>query len=402
MPCRALLTVLVGLPALGLAQAPERICLTWAADPATTASISWRTATTAAAPGRIEWIEAGSNPKALSEARTSSAASTEVTLPDGMSAQYHRVNLNGLRPDTLYAYRVGHGASMSEWFQFRTQNNRATPFRFLYLGDAQNQIESMWSRVLRQAVMTAPDARFTIHAGDLVDLPNRDSDWAQWFRGGGWIHSSIPVVAAIGNHEYFRSGENRLLSLLWRPQFNYPNNGVGGLEETNWTVDTMGVRLIVLNAMEKLEEQAQWLDAVLTRNPQRWTVVTFHHPIFSTAKNRDNPRHRALWMPILEKHRVDLVLNGHDHSYGRRVGANGQTNYIVSVAGPKMYELNEENTNQMVRAAANTMTYQVVSIDGDRLRYDSYKANGDPFDRFEIVKAAGQRQGRVVELSRTR
>ena len=34
---------------------------------------------------------------------------------------------------------------------------------------------------------TAPQARFLIHAGDLVNDANSDQEWGEWFHAGGWI-----------------------------------------------------------------------------------------------------------------------------------------------------------------------------------------------------------------------
>jgi hypothetical protein len=60
-----------------------------------------------------------------------------------------------------------YGERWSEWFHFRTASTRAEPFSFIYFGDAQNDILSLWSRVLREGYATAPRARFMIHAGDM-------------------------------------------------------------------------------------------------------------------------------------------------------------------------------------------------------------------------------------------
>ena len=49
------------------------------------------------------------------------------------------------------------------------------------MGDAQNYILELWSRVIRNAYKTAPDADFFIHAGDLVDKGHEDIDWNEWF-----------------------------------------------------------------------------------------------------------------------------------------------------------------------------------------------------------------------------
>jgi 3',5'-cyclic AMP phosphodiesterase CpdA len=150
--------------------------------------------------------------------------------------------------------------------------------------------------------------------------------------------------------------------------------------------------VVVLNSNERQREQAAWLDALLAENPNRWTVVTHHHPIFSAARDRDNPELRSLWQPIYDKHKVDIVLTGHDHTYARsnlQTGANVQagaagTVYVVSVSGPKMYDLTR--ADWMQRAAEDTQLFQKIRIDGDRLRYESYTARGVLYDAFELLK----------------
>ena len=145
-----------------------------------------------------------------------------------------------------------------------------------------------------------------------------------------------------------------------------------------------------MNSNEKLEQQVEWLDVVLSKNKQRWVICNFHHPIFSTAKDRDSANLRNLWKPILDKYRVDLVLQGHDHSYGRTgldtpiatpntignvpTGVNQVdmftgTVYVVSVSGPKMYNLSPSPIMQ--RVAEDTQLYQIIHIDGDQLHYES-------------------------------
>lgn len=45
------------------------------------------------------------------------------------------------------------------------------------------------------------------------------------------------------------------------------------------------------------------------------------------------------------------------------------TMYVVSVSGPKMYNLNRKEF--MARAAEDTQLYQIIHIDGDQLRYEA-------------------------------
>lgn len=373
---------------------PDRIIATWQGDPARTFSVTWRTDTSVArALGQIAPAEPG--PAFAAKARSVQAHTTPLTTDLG-SFHCHTVRFDGLEPETKYAYRVGDGANWSAWIHFRTASAQPKPFSFIYFGDAQNDIKSHWSRVIREAYSDMPRAAFIIHAGDLINNANRDAQWGEWHGAGAWVNAMVPSVPVPGNHEYeLDSNDRRSLSRHWRPQFALPENGPPGLEETAYTLEYQGVRILCLNSNEKQAEQARWMEEVLRENRSRWTVATFHHPIFSTAKGRDNKELRQLWHPVFERWRVDLVLTGHDHSYGRsnmRTGLNVRnpasgTVYVVSVSGPKMYDL--ERQPWMARAAEDTQLYQLISVNGDRLRYEARTAVGEVYDAFELRKRRG-------------
>jgi 3',5'-cyclic AMP phosphodiesterase CpdA len=252
----------------------------------------------------------------------------------------------------------------------------------------------MWSRTIRAALLDEPDARFIVHAGDLVNHGNYDPEWGEWFKAAGWMYGMIPSMPAIGNHEYYRFKERgNELSPLWRPQFTLPEGGIDGIEETVYSIDYQNCRFVVLNSFEKLDVQAEWLEGVLKDNPCRWTFVTFHHPVYSSAKGRDNKELRSLWKPLFDRYRVDLVLQGHDHTYARGrnlpAGANERdeqsgTVYVVSVSGPKMYELTDDRWMDV--AAENTQLYQIISVSADTLHYRSMTAGGELYDAFDLIK----------------
>jgi PAS domain-containing protein len=477
---------------------PDRIVLTWTGDPASSQAVTWRTSTnTDHAMAQLALATDG--PQSGTNQWT---AVTERLETDLGSAHFHTVEFRDLQPDTLYAYRVGDSVNWSEWLHLRTAKRGPAPFTFLYFGDAQNDIRTHWSRVVREAFREAPRAAFTLHAGDLINRANRDAEWGEWFGAPGWVNAVIPVLPTPGNHEYFSrsngspnlrlwdiasfatlavsvqptlhtnsQGEmtsttlvaadlsghqgtaelddqgvfrmvdagisqltgyptekllgrkpsapplndrpavpsQRKLSSHWRPQFALPPNGPVDLQETAYYIDYQGVRFVSLNSNEHQESQVGWLRDVLSRNPNPWTIVTFHHPLFSPAKNRDNPQLRALWKPVLDQFRVDLVLTGHDHTYARsgdvasRLNA-GSTNFpsgyqqaydpaigtvhVVSVSGPKMYA--QSATDWAVRRAEDTQLFQVISVNGDELRFEARTATGRLYDAFRLLKRQGQ------------
>jgi 3',5'-cyclic AMP phosphodiesterase CpdA len=372
-------------------EVPDRIIVNWTDDAATGFSVTWRTATAVTA-GFAEIAQPGENQQFAKDARRVEAV-TQTYQTNLGAANGHSVTFTGLTPSTAYAYRVGDGSNWSEWATLRTASQLAEPFSFIYLGDAQNGILPYWSRLIRQAYAHAPDARFIVHAGDLINRSTLDEEWGEWHRGGGWVNQVVPSVPSPGNHEYGRLTENgpRVLTSNWRPQFTLPLNGVAGVEETNYYTDIHNLRMIVLNTNEKQKEQAEWLEKVLSGNPKAWTVVTFHHPIYSTAVKRDNKELREVLQPIFDRYRVDLVLNGHDHVYGR-TGLVGGTVYVVSVAGIKFYA--KDRKPEFARVGEDTQLFQIIKVNGNRLRYESRMAGGGLYDAFELVK----RRGRVNRM----
>lgn len=396
---------------------PDRIILTWAGDPKTTQAVTWRTSVEVA-DAYAELAIAGGGPDFASQCETYHAKSTALKT-DLNTAHFHSVEFKGLKPGTKYAYRVGDKTNWSEWFHFSTEKDSPEPFSFIYFGDAQNDLRSMWSRVIREAHSDAPKAKFIIHAGDLVNSAQSDGEWGEWFGAGAWLNAMIPSVPSVGNHEMQKGEDGKgRLSHHWRPQFTLPQqNSPEGLEETCYTLEYQDTLIVSMNSNEKLEQQVEWLDVVLGKNKRKWVICNFHHPIFSTAKDRDNAKLRNLWKPILDKYRVDLVLQGHDHSYGRTgletpvatpetignvpTGVNqvdmfSGTVYVVSVSGPKMYNLTPRPFMQ--RVAEDTQLYQVIRIDGDKLFYESRTAIGDLYDGFVLDKQPGQ-PNRMTEVA---
>lgn len=391
---------------------PDRVMLIPTATPATSQKVTWR------AEAEPVWAQAqilpapralvGGVPAADADVRTVKAsASVKVNTTLGYASTYHTVEFTGLEPNTRYTYRVGDGTNWSEWFDFTTAAADFEPFSFIYYGDAQNNLNSAVPRVFRQAFADRPEAKLVVNAGDLVDNANSEEQWGQWHQADGFINSQVNNISVPGNHEY--SGG---LSTFWRPQFPYPDNGPGNpeLKQTVYYVDYQGVRFIGLDSNHQsnatlMAAQTAWLEQVLANNPHKWTVVTFHHPVYSTTGTRNNPNVRAQWGPLFERYGVDLVLQGHDHSYGRGNLASARKSaavhngvvYVVSVSGGKMYQLNggtnwTSNGAEVISQSQDTQLYQLIDVEKDQLRFEARYANGEHHDGFLIRKNdAGER-----------
>ena len=367
----------------------DQIILTWTDSPATSQAVTWRSFADENK-SVAEIAPAHASPDIAWNARQITAHTSLLKI-NNKDVYYHSVNFSDLEPNAMYVYRVGDGKTWSEWFQFRTASANPERFSFLYFGDAQDSVSSLWSRTIRSAVLHSPGIRFMIHAGDLVHYKNDHREWAEWFSAGDWIFATIPSLPATGNHEYMKDRElHRTLSKFWRPQFTLPENDISGLEETYYHLDYQGARFVVLNSNKKIAQQARWLEGVLKQNPNRWTVAVFHHPIHSSVRGRDNMIVREYWQPLFEMYNVDLVLQGHDHVYsrGHRPGRETGPVYVTSVSGPKMYKL--ARAEWMDRAGSNVQLFQVISISKTILSFKSITVTGEIYDAFDLLKTEGK------------
>lgn len=437
---------------------PTRIILTPTETPTTSQSFSWLAGDVTHASGQVQLRTA-----AGSDIRTVDAYSAGTV--NGNPKQHFSATADALSPGTAYDYRVGLEGAWSEWHEFTTADPNDTDFQFVYYGDAQIGLDSTWPSVVKQAEATAPDSIGSVHAGDLINTGSNETEWLNWFKGMETSAATTNVMAAPGNHEY--SGDKLLKS--WKANFEYPHNNpttattgdladlaVGDTDvakqyaayfehwtqfaaETVYFTDYQDVRFITLNATRdttfltpdglpgcigtdcpstKVSElwtqfQAAWLDYVLEASPSKWNVVTFHQPVYSASEGRNEPVLRQYWVPIFEKHNIDLVMMGHDHTYARGYNNDDRTEtpgitdgpvYIVSNSGAKHYELETDeknvwtnnNATQVLRGAGVT-TYQVVDVSADTLVYRSYLAEKQPnattdlpvgavYDEFTVTK----------------
>lgn len=395
---------------------PDRIFLTFYGDPASGRAVTWRTGGSndkTPAYAEIAKAEGGSYFKSSA---TRMDATTEILDLNVSKAnkqgvvKYHSAIFKDLEPETLYAYRVGDGGNYwSEWIQFKTASREAKPFKFVYFGDAQNGILEHWSRTIRMAYQTEPNASFALHAGDLINQSDVDNEWAQWYKAGGFLHAQWSGVPVAGNHEYIARAKELKgkLSVAWRPQFTLPviETLPEELHETVYSVDYQGMQMIVLNSNTLIAEQSPYLEAQLKKPGFRWRVVTFHHSMFSPRRgiSEKSDKMEEQWRTLFEKYNVDLVLQGHDHAYTRGqlpirdnagfVKDSFQTMYITSVSGPKQYPINQQHMKsfipkglQTIRNGENTQFFQVIGIEEDKLTYQAYTSTGQLYDEATITK----------------
>ncbi len=373
---------------------PDRILLTWSGDPFDSRDVTWQ-GDTLTKLGSLQ-ITGKSDPKdTLLYTSTS-----RIIKTSGGASSFFRVGIKNLKHGESYQYRVANGANWSEWYDFKIGNSTDSSYSFIFIGDVQDSINGVSGELFHRAYASQPNAAFIMFIGDMIERPH-DEYWGEWFREGGKMFRTIPVIATPGNHEYYK-GLIQKLDERWMAHFSFPQNGPKNFLGRVCYWDYQNTRYISLdsNGIQSIPsalEQRSWLKSVLENTHQRWIVVMMHHPIYSTSRGRDYFYLRALFKPLFDQYNVDLVLEGHDHAYGRAAHIPNSkfkdkqgAVYVGTHASPKLYDTGF--SNKMDKLATNTQMYQLLDVSGDSIRFRAYTANGTYFDGFTIHKdASGNR-----------
>ena len=114
------------------------------------------------------------------------------------------------------------------------------------------------------------------------------------------------------------------------------------------------MRFFVLNTNDLINpesperaKQLDWLDRALAASKAKWNIVYGHHNIYSAGVYEVNKMMEKDVTPILKKHKVRLLINGHDHNYQRSKPIDGTTYSLPSVE----LDIKERNINESNGAA---------------------------------------------------
>ena len=213
------------------------------------------------------------------------------------------------------------------------------------------------------------------------------NDWNAWFHEAREVFPRVPFMPTLGNHE--RQSSNYMAS------FALPTNAPSDrLREQCYSFDFGQTHWVCLNTEFRMEEQARWLEEDLEGNTKPWILVAFHRPAYTASKSRGggNLDVRRMWCGLLDRYRVAIVWQGHDHYYVRtkpiregRVVAEGEgTVYITTGgAGAPLYEVKE---NRWSHFGEKVNHYVLLTATADRLAATAYRLDGTVLDEFTITK----------------
>jgi len=128
--------------------------------------------------------------------------------------------------------------------------------------------------------------------------------------------AALPWYAILGNHDHRSDPDAQIAYGTRNPRWHMPARW------HSWTDTIDGVtnlRFVGLDTQPIMQgdpsaaAQLRWLDETLASSRERWKIVLGHHPIRSYGHYGDQSTLLKRVKPILDKHRVQAYLCGHDH-----------------------------------------------------------------------------------------
>ena len=304
----------------------------------------------------------------------------DQNLTGDQAYEYNHVTVTGLEPNTTYYYTVEKNGQQTDVCEYTTQNTDSV--KILYVGDPQigaskGQTQDgaeltnesgtantaaendgfSWNRTLNTALSENSDINFVISAGDQVNKTGeaKEEEYASYLSADAL--KFLPVATTIGNHDS--------LNPDYSYHFNNPNNTENGKTAAggDYYYSYGDGLFIVLNTnnYNVAEHQNTIEEAVKAYPDAKWRIVTIHQDIYGSGldhSDTDGMILRTQLTPVFDANDIDVVLQGHDHTYSRSkmLYGDGQTH------GKYEFSLNADGTDYDWDHATNVDTGDQITL----------------------------------------
>lgn len=300
---------------------------------------------------------------------------------DGVSYYANKVTVDDLEENTTYYYQCLVDGKWTKTENFKTGDSSS--FTFMYVGDPQigaskGQVPKgsgesgekqsaeiaarndafSWNKTLKSAMNDHPNIDFIVSAGDQIN--NTGDDNGQECEYAGFLSAdvlaNVPIAATIGNHDSkFANYQNH---------FNVPNPYT---EEQNATPAgndyyySYGDALFIVlntNNYNVADHENLIKKAVASHKDAKWKIVTFHQDIYGSGydhSDSDGIVLRTALTSLLDKYDIDVVLQGHDHTYSR--------SYMLTSDGQQHTQYTADNIKSEY---TNIKDYEAAKGDGSQ------------------------------------
>ena len=360
---------------------------------------------------------------------------TQEDIGDTVEGYYaNKVTVKNLKENTDYYYQVFKNGAWKEAKNYST--NSFKNYSILYVGDPQigacNKQTSAegdamdekltgadnlaarndsfnWNQVLEGAT-ARHDVSFMISAGDQVNTADREEEYAGYLSASAL--TSLPVATTIGNHDsksaqytYHYNNPNAFDKTV-EANADYVTGATAAGTDYYYTYGDVLFITIDTNNYNCATHENVIKRAVEENKDCKWRVVTFHQDIYGSGydhSDSDGIVLRTQLTPIFDKYNIDIVLQGHDHTYSRTYQLTGDgkehESYSKTPTGVKAGTDSDEKTAYLEQ----NNCYNIVSKDGNTVinpegsvYFEANSATGSKFYNLIPVQ-----QDYIAERSQT-
>ena len=293
--------------------------------------------------------------KDMRDARVFQGSCQNGTVISGVMYYTNKVEASGFQPDSTYWYQVRVDGIWQAPEKYKTGN--PDDFTFMYVGDPQIGASAgqtpadgtvkqdgelaarndayNWNKTLNAALAQHKEIDFLVSPGDQINEPAAsgaaDKVQLQEYQYAGYLSAaalrSLPEASSIGNHDS--------MTASYGNHFNTPNSFTEEASPTkagHGYYYTYGSALfIVINAnnYNAADHKALIEKAIQAHPHTKWRIVVMHQDIYGSGldhSDSDGILLRTQLTPIYDTNHIDVVLQGHDHTYARtyQLSSDGQ------------------------------------------------------------------------------
>ena len=254
------------------------------------------------------------------------------------------VDLKDLEENTNYIYKIVSDDIASCDMSFKTADSKTSFYSFLSFVDFQYSENATTLKLVNKFIKENPKANLITCSGDITDEGYSEKSHRYLFDSDVFKNSILAFGA--GDHEYWGSDKSPI-KMFARPYsfnklFNNPKNGCDGYINTSYyfRYNTTLFAFLdcgdsnVSSSNEMFIKQAEWLDNILSiEKDYDFIIICMHKSLYGDPKQDSSVRKFApVFTKVFDKHKVDLVISGHDHEYSRTKALyNGTSNKFGTV-----------------------------------------------------------------------
>jgi hypothetical protein len=238
--------------------------------------------------------------------------------------------------------------------------------------------------------------------GDNSYPKGEKSEWAEkFFAPLAPVLATATVAPSLGDHEYLTPGATGYLDTFVLPPHPF--------DERAYSFDWGDVHIAVVdsNCLDPVDPATSgceadlleaWLDEDLSVSKAPWKILTMHRAALSSGRYGSSaPVARAI-IPLAQKHGVDLVFQGHSHSYERTWPVRdrqvvkrsyeeaGAPVYVTTGGGGDWIYTTDIPQPSWSAFRATEYQHLVLTVEGETLKVEAVRPDGSTLDSFALKK----------------